>query len=75
MRRLMTTFGIIYLIGIGVQIWPQLETQWDTVPASRMVSSLVERMPSAATWPIRAWESARDFTRAATSAANPVDGQ
>jgi hypothetical protein len=54
MRRLLA----IYLIGIAVQIWPLVETQWDTVPASRLVTSVAVRLPDAATWPIRAWDRA-----------------
>ena len=55
MRRLLA----IYLIGIAVQIWPLVETQWDTVPASQMVASVAARVPEAATWPVRAFNFAR----------------
>ena len=41
MRRLLA----IYLIGIAVQIWPLVETQWDTVTASQMVASVAARVP------------------------------
>jgi hypothetical protein len=65
MRRLMSVFGMVYLIGIAVQIWPLVETQWDTVPASRLVASVADRLPTAVTWPIRAWDRTRDmFARA-----------
>ena len=65
MRRLISVLGMIYLIGIAVQIGPLVETQWDTVPASRLVASVADRLPTAATWPIRAWDGARNlFARA-----------
>ena len=54
MRRLLA----IYLIGIAIQIWPLVESQWDTVPTSHLVTSVAARLPDAAAWPVRAWDRA-----------------
>ena len=59
MRRVISVLGVVYLMGIAVQIWPLFESQWDTVPASRLVSSVAERLPNAVVWPVRAWDRAR----------------
>lgn len=54
MRRLFA----IYLIGIALQVWPVVQAQWNTTPASRLTVSVAERLPNAAAWPIRVWDRA-----------------
>jgi len=70
MRRLFFVVGMIYVVGIAVQVWPLLQTQWETVPASHLAASLAERLPAAAAWPARAWERTHAYLAARTNIAS-----
>lgn len=61
MRRLISILAAIYVIGIAVQMWPLIETQWDSVPASHLAAGVADRLPVAAAWPARAWERTHAF--------------
>ncbi|MDQ0468905.1 hypothetical protein [Labrys wisconsinensis] len=59
MRWLFSSLMIVYLTGVAVQLSPIVGEQWDSVPASRLVASVADEIPSAVSWPVRAYESLR----------------
>ena len=59
MGRLLSLLVLVYVIGIAVQLAPSAQAGWDTQSASQLVAGMVEELPHAAAWPVRAVESFR----------------
>jgi hypothetical protein len=57
MRMLIALIVIIYLVGVGVMLSPTIRDKWSTVPASELTASLVQELPNAFAWPVRAFHS------------------
>jgi hypothetical protein len=51
---------IIYLVGIGVTLSPTVQAKWNNGTASEFVASIVQELPNAAAWPVRAYHSIAD---------------
>jgi hypothetical protein len=45
---------IIYLIGVGVVLSPIIRSTWNTEPASALADHVVQALPDALTWPMKA---------------------
>jgi hypothetical protein len=54
MRLLLSLIIIIYLIGVGVVLSPVIRSGWNSDPASVLTGHVVEALPAALAWPVRA---------------------
>ena len=54
MRLLLALIIIIYLIGVGVVLSPIIRSTWNSEPASALADHIVQALPDALAWPVRA---------------------
>jgi len=54
MRFLLAIIVIIYLVGVGVVLSPTIRSAWDTETASALADHVVQALPNALAWPVRA---------------------
>jgi hypothetical protein len=54
MRFLFAIIVIIYLVGVGVVLSPTIRSTWDTETASALADHVVQALPNALAWPVRA---------------------
>ena len=54
MRLLIALIVIIYLVGVGVVLSPTVRSTWNSEPASALADHVVQALPDALTWPVRA---------------------
>jgi hypothetical protein len=54
MRLLLAIIVIIYLVGVGVVLSPIIRATWNTEPASVLAARVVQALPDALTWPMKA---------------------
>lgn len=57
MRVIIAVIIIVYLVGVGVALAPEVRTSWNSVPASEMASIVGRSLPDALAWPARAYRS------------------
>jgi hypothetical protein len=53
MRLLIALLIVIYLVGVGVELSPTIQTKWSGASASELVASVVQELPDAMAWPAR----------------------
>jgi hypothetical protein len=51
MRLFLALFVMIYLIGVGVVLSPEIRAKWDHATASELATSIVKALPDAFAWP------------------------
>jgi hypothetical protein len=54
MRFLIAIIVVIYLVGVGVVLSPTIRSTWDTETASALADHVIQALPSALAWPVRA---------------------
>jgi hypothetical protein len=54
MRLLLALIVIIYLVGVGVVLSPTIRSTWDSEPASALADHVIQALPVALAWPVRA---------------------
>lgn len=54
MRLLLALIIIIYLVGVGVVLSPAIRSEWNSEPASALADHIVQALPTAFAWPVRA---------------------
>ncbi len=54
MRLLLALIIIIYLVGVGVVLSPIIRSTWNSEPASALADHVVQALPDALAWPVRA---------------------
>ena len=54
MRVLLGLIIIIYFIGVGVVLSPIIRSGWNSEPASALTDRVVQALPDALAWPVRA---------------------
>ena len=54
MRLLLALIVIIYLVGVGVVLSPTIRATWNSEPASVLTDRVVQVLPDALAWPLRA---------------------
>jgi hypothetical protein len=54
MRLLLAIIVIIYLVGVGVVLSPIIRSTWNAEPASVLADRVVQALPDALTWPMKA---------------------
>jgi hypothetical protein len=57
MRFLLAIIVIIYLVGVGVVLSPTIRSTWNTETASALADHVVQGLPNALAWPVRAAHS------------------
>ena len=62
MRVLVALAVIIYLVGVGVALSSTIQTKWSGASASDLTTSVVQALPNALSWPVRAFHSITDHT-------------
>jgi hypothetical protein len=54
MRFLLAIIVIIYLVGVGIVLSPTVRSTWNSEPASVLSDRIVQALPEALAWPVRA---------------------
>jgi hypothetical protein len=54
MRFLLAIIVIIYLVGVGIVLSPTVRSTWNIEPASVLSDRIVQALPGALAWPVRA---------------------
>ena len=54
MRLLIAIIIIIYLVGVGVVLSPIIRSTWTSEPASVLAERVVQALPEALAWPVKA---------------------
>ncbi len=54
MRLLLALIVIIYLVGVGVVLSPIIRSTWNTEPAAVLADRIVQALPEALAWPLKA---------------------
>ena len=54
MRFLLAIIVIIYLVGVGFVLSPTIRSTWDTETASALADHVIQALPNALAWPVRA---------------------
>jgi hypothetical protein len=62
MGRLISLLLLVYVIGIGVQLAPTVQESWDRETAEQVFARVMDELPRAAAWPVRAFDSIRGRT-------------
>lgn len=57
MRLILAVLVIIYLVGVGVALAPTIRDRWNVATASDLTASVARELPSALTWPARAYRN------------------
>lgn len=57
MRILLSLIVIVYLIGVGVALSPTIQAK-DSVTAPDLAARVVQALPNAVAWPVRAFHIA-----------------
>ena len=57
MRGLIALLVAIYLIGVGVALFPTIESKWNNASASDLAASVGQDLPYALAWPARVYNS------------------
>ena len=60
MRTVIALIIIVYLVGVGVALAPDIRTRWNSAPAAELAAGLGEALPNALAWPVRAYHSIAD---------------
>ena len=48
---------VIYLAGVGVALAPTIRDKWNTATAADLTASVLQELPNALAWPVRAYRS------------------
>jgi hypothetical protein len=54
MRFLLALIAILYLVGVGVVLSPTIRSTWNSEPASALADHVVQALPDALAWPVKA---------------------
>jgi hypothetical protein len=54
MRLLVALIIMLYLVGVGVVLSPIIRSTWNSEPASVLAGRIVQALPDALAWPVRA---------------------
>jgi hypothetical protein len=57
MRLFIALIVIIYLVGVGVALSSTIRDKWNTATAADFTSAVVQQLPFALAWPVRAFHS------------------
>jgi len=53
MRLLLAIIIIVYLVGVGVELAPVIESGWNSESAAAFFNSIGQALPDALAWPMR----------------------
>ena len=53
MRSVLAVILITYLVGVGLILWPTIQSKWSVAPASDLSASIDRELPYALAWPAR----------------------
>ena len=67
MRLLLALIVILYLVGVGVVLSPTIRSTWNSEPASVLTDRVVQALPDALAWPVRAAHAFAGLLMAAPS--------
>jgi hypothetical protein len=56
-RLLIALVIIIYLIGVGVELAPTIQSGWTRQPASELSASVLQELPGAFAWPAKVYRN------------------
>jgi hypothetical protein len=54
MSFLLALIVILYLVGVGVVLSPTIRSTWNSEPASALADHVVQALPDALAWPVKA---------------------
>jgi hypothetical protein len=55
MRALIISIILVYLVGIGVTLFPTLSRNWDRSTGSELTAIMLDSLPIAMKWPVRVY--------------------
>ncbi|CAM5773356.1 hypothetical protein LMIY3S_04151 [Labrys miyagiensis] len=53
MRGLISLLVVVYLVGVGVELAPVVQAQWNSGTAAEFASSVAQALPDAMAWPAK----------------------
>jgi hypothetical protein len=60
MRVLIAILVAVYLVGVGVELAPTIEANWNSDTASQFFASVTAEMPRALSWPATVYRRAAE---------------
>jgi hypothetical protein len=57
MRGIISLVLVVYLVGVGVELAPVVQSQWNSGTASDFASSVAHALPDAMAWPMKVYRS------------------
>ncbi|WP_413991535.1 hypothetical protein ACMDCR_05410 [Labrys okinawensis] len=57
MRGIITLLIIVYLVGVGVELAPVVQAQWNSGTAADFASSVAHALPDAMAWPVKVYRN------------------
>ncbi len=57
MRGIITLLIVVYLIGVGVELAPVVQSRWNSGTAADFASSVAEALPDALAWPMKVYRN------------------
>ncbi|GLS23044.1 hypothetical protein GCM10007874_60640 [Labrys miyagiensis] len=62
MRGIITLLIVVYLVGVGVELAPVVQAQWNSGTAADFASSVAHALPDAMSWPVKVYRSLTNRT-------------
>jgi hypothetical protein len=62
MRGIIMLLIVVYLVGVGVELAPVVQAQWNTGTAADFASSVARALPDAMTWPVKVYRTLTNQT-------------
>lgn len=62
MRGIIWLLIVVYLVGVGVELAPVVQGQWNTSSASDLATSVAHALPDALAWPMKVYRRLTDNT-------------
>jgi hypothetical protein len=59
MRGIIWFLVVVYLVGVGVELAPVVQSQWNSGTAADFASTIAHALPDALAWPMKVY---RDLT-------------
>lgn len=57
MRGIVSLLIIVYLIGVGVELAPVVQGQWNSSSASDLAGNVARALPEALAWPAKVYRT------------------
>lgn len=62
MRGIIALLIVVYLVGVGVELAPVVQAQWNSGTAADFASSVAHALPDAMSWPVKVYRNLTNQT-------------